>query len=181
MRLAQNLSHARLKTIKQLYMRTFPAAERKPFSIIQKKQTKGSMEILSIENDTGDFLGLAITILYNDIVLLDYFAVDDNRRDGGIGSAALHLLFERYSGKRFLLEIEAPDIPSENGKDRIRRKAFYLRNGMTVMPFRVDLFGVEMEILTNGTQVSFDEYHAIFTHLFTPWMAAKIKRVSQKS
>ena len=49
------------------------------------------------------------------------------------------------------------------------------------MPFRVDLFGVEMEILTYGTQVSFDEYHAIFTHLFTPWMAAKIKRVSQKS
>ena len=35
MRLAQNLSHARLKTIKQLYMRTFPAAERKPFSIIK--------------------------------------------------------------------------------------------------------------------------------------------------
>ena len=51
------------------------------------------MEILSIENDTGDFLGLAITILYNGIVLLDYFAVDDSQRDGGIGSAALHLLF----------------------------------------------------------------------------------------
>ena len=67
------------------------------------------MEILSIENDTGDFLGLAITILYKDIVLLDYFAVDDNQRNNGAGSSALRMLLERYLGKRFLLEIEAPD------------------------------------------------------------------------
>lgn len=181
MRLTQDLSRARLSDIKNLYLRAFPAAERKPFFIIRKKQAEGSMEILSIENDDGDFIGLAITILYNNIVLLDYFAIDDNRRNSGAGSAALHLLFERYSGKRFLLEIEAPDIPSENTHERIRRKAFYLRNGMTVMPFRVNLFGIEMEILTNGLQVSFEEYHSIFTHLFTPWMASKIKEVSPKS
>ena len=181
MRLTQDLSRARLSDIKNLYLRAFPAAERKPFFIIRKKQAEGSMEILSIENDDGDFIGLAITILYNNIVLLDYFAINDNRRNGGAGSAALHLLFERYSGKRFLLEIEAPDIPSENTQERIRRKAFYLRNGMTVMPFRVNLFGIEMEILTNGLQVSFEEYHSIFTHLFTPWMDSKIKEVSPKS
>ena len=75
------------------------------------------------------------TILYKDIVLLDYFAVDDNQRNNGAGSSALRMLLERYLGKRFLLEIEAPDIPSENTPERIRRKAFYLRNGMTVMPF----------------------------------------------
>lgn len=181
MKLTQNLSRTRLSDIKTLYLRAFPPAERKPFYIIRKKQSEGSMEILSIESDAGDFLGLAITILYKDIVLLDYFAVDDSQRNNGTGSSALRLLFERYSGKRFLLEIEAPDIPSENTPERIRRKAFYLRNGMTVMPFRVNLFGIEMEILTNGAQVTFDEYHAIFTNLFSPWIASKIKQVSQKS
>lgn len=181
MKLTQNLSRTRMSDIKNLYLRAFPPAERKPFYIIRKKQSEGSMEILSIESDAGDFLGLAITILYKDIVLLDYFAVDDSQRNNGTGSSALRLLFERYSGKRFLLEIEAPDIPSENTPERIRRKAFYLRNGMTVMPFRVNLFGIEMEILTNGAQVTFDEYHAIFTNLFSPWIASKIKQVSQKS
>lgn len=181
MKLTQNLSRTRLSDIKNLYLRAFPPAERKPFYIIRKKQSEGSMEILSIESDAGDFLGLAITILYKDIVLLDYFAVDDSQRNNGTGSSALRLLFERYSGKHFLLEIEAPDIPSENTPERIRRKAFYLRNGMTVMPFRVNLFGIEMEILTNGAQVTFDEYHAIFTNLFSPWIASKIKQVSQKS
>ena len=181
MKLTQNLSRTRLSDIKTLYLRAFPPAERKPFYIIRKKQSEGSMEILSIESDAGDFLGLAITILYKDIVLLDYFAVDDSQRNNGTGSSALRLLFERYSGQRFLLEIEAPDIPSENTPERIRRKAFYLRNGMTVMPFRVNLFGIEMEILTNGAQGTFDEYHAIFTNLFSPWIASKIKQVSQKS
>lgn len=180
MKLTQNLSRKRLTDIKKLYLRAFPASERKPFFIIRKKQAEGSMEILSIEDDNGNFLGLAITILYNDIVLLDYFAIDDNRRNSGAGSSALHLLFEKYSGKRFLLEIEAPDIPSKNTAERIRRKAFYLRNGMTVMPFRVNLFGIEMEILTNGPEVSFEEYHSIFTHLFTPWMASKIKKEAPK-
>lgn len=181
MKLTQDLSRARLSDIKNLYVRAFPAAERKPFYIIRKKQTEGSVEILSIENDTGDFLGLAITILYNDLVLLDYYAIDEQRRNSGTGSLALHLLLERYAGKRFLLEIEAPDIPSENTPERIRRKAFYLRNGMTVMPFRVNLFGIEMEVLTNGPHVSFDEYHEIYTQIFTPWIASKIKKVSPKS
>ena len=175
MKLTQNLSPARLSDIKNLYVHAFPAAERKPFYMIRKKQAEGSMEILSIENDTGDFLGLAITILYKDIVLLDYFAVDDNQRNNGAGSSALRMLLERYLGKRFLLEIEAPDIPSENTPERIRRKAFYLRNGMAVMPFRVNFFGIVMEILTNGPQVTFDEYHAIFTNLFTPWIESNIK------
>lgn len=181
MKLTQDLSPARLSDIKSLYVRAFPAAERKPFYIMQKKQTEGSMEILSIENDTGNFLGLAITILYNDIVVLDYFAIDDQHRNGGAGSSALHLLLERYAGKRFLLEIEAPDVPSENAQERIRRKAFYLKNDMAVMPFRALLFGIEMEILTNGPQISFDEYHAIFTNVFTPQIASKIQKVSQKS
>ena len=181
MKLTQNLGRTRLSEIKDLYLRACPANERKPFFMIRKKQAEGSMEILSVESDTGDFLGLAITILYNDIVLLDYFAIDDVHRNGGVGSLALRLLFERYTGRRFLLEIEAPDIPSENTADRIRRKAFYLKNGMTVMPFRVILFGIEMEILTNGSQVSFDEYHEIFTQIFTPWIASKIQRASQKS
>ena len=58
MKLTQALSRTRLSDIKNLYLRAFPAAERKPFYMIRKKQAEGSMEILSIENDTGDFLGL---------------------------------------------------------------------------------------------------------------------------
>ena len=50
MKLTQALSRTRLSDIKNLYLRAFPAAERKPFYMIRKKQAEGSMEILSIEN-----------------------------------------------------------------------------------------------------------------------------------
>lgn len=141
MKLTQNLSPARLSDIKNLYVHAFPAAERKPFYMIHKKQAEGSMEILSIENDTGDFLGLAITILYKDIVLLDYFAVDDNQRNNGAGSSALRMLLERYLGKRFLLEIEAPDIPSEkhsraHSKKSILPQKWYGRHAFPCQFFR---------------------------------------------
>lgn len=46
---------ARLKNIQALYLAAFPAAERKSFSMILKKQAEGSVDILSIEEDDGAF------------------------------------------------------------------------------------------------------------------------------
>jgi hypothetical protein len=73
-----------------------------------------------------------------------------------------------------ILEIEDPDVPSDNTSERIRRKGFYLRNHMTLMPFRVNLFGVEMLILTNGKSVTFEEYHEIFSRVFSPDISKNI-------
>lgn len=127
------------------------------------------MEILRLTDDTGAFIGLAISIFYKNLVLLDYLAIAPHKRGGGYGSQALSLLRERYAGKRFLLEIEdTEEQEADNIADRIRRKQFYLRNGLKEMPFRVWLFGVRMQILTDGSTVSFPEYHAIFPAVFSP-------------
>ena len=134
------------------------------------------MEILSIENENGQFLGLAITIQHNDIVLLDYFAIEENMRGMGMGSQALTSLFARYPGKRVMLEIERSDIPCDNQEQRTRRKAFYLRCGMAPMPYLVNLFGVEMEILTKDCRVDYDEYHSIFCHVFSPTLAKNVQK-----
>ena len=133
-----------------------------------KKRKEGFMELMTVEDDNGTFLGIAITILHKDIVLLDYFAVSPTRRGQGVGSEVLKLLTQRYQGKRILLEIEDPEEPCKNQKDRLRRKAFYLRNGLTVQDYKVWLFGIKMLILTNGTTVSYEEYHEIFEAVFSP-------------
>ncbi|MBO5051477.1 MAG: GNAT family N-acetyltransferase, partial [Clostridia bacterium] len=72
--------------VRQLYESAFPPEEKKPFSLILKKSDEGSMEILSIEEDDGSFLGLAIFILYKELALLDYFAISPERRGGGVGT-----------------------------------------------------------------------------------------------
>ena len=124
--------------------------------------------ILCAEDKDGKFLGIVITILHKDIVLLDYLAVSPACRGQGIGSEILRLLDERYGGKRILLEIEDPEEPCDNPKERRSRKAFYLRNGMTVQDYKVWLFGIKMLILTNQRTVTFDEYHEIFDTVFSP-------------
>ncbi len=167
MRLNDNPSKENLRLLKQLYSRTFPISEKKPFGLMLKKRTEGTMELMTVEENDGTFLGFVITILHKDIVLLDYFAVSPAQRGKGIGSEVLQLLHERYPGKRILLEIEDPEYPCKNKEERLRRQAFYLRNGFTVQDYTVWLFGVKMLILTNGTTVSFDEYHEIFEAVFS--------------
>ena len=179
MRLNDTPSKQNLYRIWALYQRAFPKGEKKPFGVMWKKRKEGKMELMAVEDDQGKFLGLAITILHKDIVLLDYFAVSPAHRGKGIGSEVLRLLDQRYEGKRILLEIEDPEEPCRNKEDRLRRKAFYLRNGRTVQPYKVWLFGIKMLVLTNGTAVSFEEYHEIFDEVFSPRIGKCVSLVTE--
>lgn len=131
------------------------------------------MEILSIEDEHGRFLGMAVMILHRDLALLDYFAIVPEYRDGGIGSTALQMLKKRYSGKQFFLEIESPETESPNVEQRKRRKKFYLGNGMKEMPFKVNLFGTDMEILGDACTFGFSEYYEIYQKVFGADIAAR--------
>lgn len=163
--------------IKNLYLISFPKIERKPINLILEKCNDGSMEINIIQNDYGDFLGFAIMIIHNDIVLLDYFVIAPEHRGLNIGSYALKMLFEKYKDKRFILEIENTDIECDNMEERVRRKAFYIRNGMKVMPYKINLIGVEMEVLTHDCVVSYEEYYSIYKNTFSDEICRKIKRI----
>ena len=168
-------SGERLESIRELYCAAFPSEERKPFSLILEKAAERSMEILSIEQD-GEFLGLAIMILHREIALLDYFAVTPERRGEGIGTKTLDALRSRYPDKILLLEIEDPDEPCDNRDERLRRRAFYERNRMEPMPYRVWLYGVKMLVLTDGAvSVPFERYRAIFEEVFSKKSAKNVR------
>ena len=134
MELVKALTKERQDRIYQLYLTAFPKSEQKPFKILIEKQEEGIVDLLSIEEDEH-FLGLAIMVRYLDMVLLDYLAIDDGARNGGYGSLTIQALLERYSGFRMILEIDS--TKEEQAADlsiRIRRKAFYHRNGLTDLP-----------------------------------------------
>lgn len=174
MKLTTCVTETQFQQIETLYLSAFPSVERKPFSLLRQKSQEGQVEILAIESLEGDFLGLAITVLHQDLVLLDYFAIAPIMRGRNIGSKALGLLKERYSGRRLLLEIEDTEEEAENKSERIRRKEFYLRNQMIVMSYLVELFGVKMQILTSDNSVSFEEYHSIYSSVFSREISQKI-------
>ncbi len=162
--------------ILDLYMRAFPEAERKPFSEIERKAAMGEMEILLIREE-GRRAGMAITALQEDLVLLDYFAISDLFRGRGIGSDALQLLMALYSDSQFFLEIEKPDEMAENQQERLRRKAFYLRNGMLETGILIELFGIEMELLATKPGLTYERCEKMYRSLMGPMYQKKVRRI----
>ena len=147
--------------IKRLYKRAFPKEERKPFSVIEDMQKRGKSDIWYFEED-GAFLGMATSIIGKDKVLIDYFAVLEKQRSKGNGERMLRALIDHYSPKGVFLEIEIPYEDSANYLDRQRRKRFYLRTGLVEMGTSAKLFGVDMELLSTGFCMSFDEYRDFY-------------------
>lgn len=145
-----------------LYHKAFPVSEKKPFGMIVKAYKQGKADVWYIESK-GHFAGLAITLNYKDMVLLDYFAISEKMRGKGIGALALKYLQKMYEGKKFFLEIESVYEECSNLEERKRRKRFYIVNGMTPMGVRVNLFGVNMELLGYNCYVDFDRYKRVYT------------------
>lgn len=157
----------------RLYCTAFPASERKPFSIIMKMYRKGRTDIWCIQKG-GQFLGLAITINGEDVILLDYFAIDPAHRGLGLGSGALKELQRRYNGKGLFLEIESVYDDAPNNEERLQRKQFYLRCGMEPLKVMVRLFGVKMELLGYCCRMDYESYHAFYRDNYSPWAAQHI-------
>lgn len=159
--------------MRRLYNRAFPKAERKPFSMLMKIQGEGMHCI----EENGKFCGLVIMMLYDDIALLDYFAVSEDARNHGIGSRVLHEVIEKYKDRRFMLEIESTKIDSPDREMRESRKGFYLRAGLAPEDYEVMLFGVRMEIMTYNCHISYEDYHSMYEHILPEALSKKVKSI----
>lgn len=156
-----------------LYSSAFPAAERKPWSMIRKMYRDGKTDIWCLMQ-AGEFAGLAITINGPDTILLDYFAIEKGQRGQGIGTKALPAIQARYGDKKFFLEIESTLEECPDKAMRSRRKKFYLSCGLQEMHTEVTLFGVKMELLGNGCYLDYDGYKAFYRDNYNTWAADHI-------
>lgn len=160
--------------IYKLYMAAFPASERKPFSLIVKMTRRGVSDAWGLW-EGKHFRGLAITINGPKEILLDYYAISEDARGKGLGSAGLKCLAECYRGRGLFVEIESPYEPGPDRELRQRRKAFYLANGLVPMQVMLRLFGVKMELLGLGCRLDFDGYKNFYLDNYGPWAAGHIE------
>lgn len=153
--------------IYKLYRQAFPRYERKPFAIIRSMYKKGNSDIWYFSKD-GRFAGLVFTVNRNEAVLIDYLAVCPHVRGDGIGSKIIAEMKNFYSPKGIFVEIESVYATCDNITERLRRKEFYLKNGMTPMNVMVVLFGVEMELLGFGCKLNFNDYFSFYHDVYGP-------------
>lgn len=154
----------------RLYLSAFPPSERKPFGIIVKMYRQGKSHIWCIRWG-GEFLGLATTINGNDLILLDYFAVEKSCRGQGIGTKAMLALQEMYRDKGLFVEIESTLESAPDQENREKRKHFYQRSGMEDLHVCANVFGVAMELMGSRCSLDFDGYQAFYRDHYGPWAA----------
>lgn len=166
----------------ELYHAAFPEYERKPFQMVLDGQKEGKMIAYSVFMDE-DYAGLAFLIPGRAVDVLDYLAVEPSMRGQNIGSRILHWLNE-HTCHPFAVEIESTKHPDAVPED-FRRKSFYLSNGLYDCREEIELFGVQMELMSSRNPISFDEYYetmkAYFDDPQEEWISRKIFQVSDRT
>ncbi|STZ27201.1 hypothetical protein [Myroides odoratus] len=104
---------------------------------------------------------------------MDYFAVTQEAGRGkGIGSLFIQKLISLLSAKVIILECEIPEEATDSEEKEIRQKriAFYERNGAILTTEKIQVFGVNFQLLYLPIQPSFTTFNlatesiAIYQH-----------------
>lgn len=109
--------------VARLYESAFPARERLP--VAEMLSWGAGFRLLN----GREFCGLAFASTCNGIAWLLFFAIVEELRERGVGTRALAALEQHYAGHRLIIDVEAPDAQSPNLAERLRRIAFWKRNG----------------------------------------------------
>lgn len=168
----QPASREDYRQIKELYLTAFPDDERAPFFLIRLRAMQGRAEMLTAK-EGAEFIGFAYVVTDRDMVYLFYFAIDSGKRGSGNGSQVLKLLKERYAGKRFFLAREQLDKQAENYEERVRRHQFYLKNGLSDLPNRIQEASVIYDIMGIGGSISAAEYDRLIRR-WSGWLLKKM-------
>ena len=142
---------------KTLYHNAFPRAERVPVKFLMTKDGA----TLNACYDKELFCGFYSTLTFGDITHILFLAVDAPLRGRGYGSTLLELISCHYPQNRIILDIEAEDSTAPNNEQRIKRKAFYVKNGYVESGIEYRWRGVPYKILIkNGTitETEFDDF-----------------------
>jgi len=114
--------------------------------------------------DADELVGFT-AVLRNDrhkIGYIWYLAVSATKRSHGYGSKILSALKRQYADCQLVLDMEqiTPDAP--NYEQRLRRLAFYQRNGFERAKIGISYFGIHLELMCQPTPFRFNDFKEIF-------------------
>lgn len=156
----------------------FPEEERKPLSSILNLMQRNIYLCYGLF-EKQELRAYAYFIVNQDLLMLDYFAVCRQYRNGGYGSRFLSLLKRECSDFRgVILEVESPDYAAdERSFDRCNRRIrFYQRNGVMKTKVTSCTFDVEYDIMylpcreTCSDEQVGKELLAVYQNILSPKM-----------
>lgn len=134
------------KKIKRLYLTAFPPEERPSFFTVMSRAYREDVDFWGVYAD-GRWVGLAYVISMGDLSYLFYLAVSETQRGKGCGSAIMRTLKRMYEGQRLFLALEQLDESADNYEERVRRRQFYLKNGLKPINCRIREGSVTYDVM----------------------------------
>ncbi len=161
---------------KRLYQTAFPRNERAPLARLMKRTADENAVMFGIY-DGAIWVGLLYVLNRDDLSYIFYFAIDDEKRGKGYGTAAMREFQRLYAGRRIFLAAEQRDPSAENYAERCRRADFYLRCGFSEMHMKIREASVVYDVFGVGGNVAPEEYEEMMRrYLGNRWC----KRVAVK-
>ncbi len=161
-------------TVEHIYKtrmkRYFARNELKPLSGIRRTWNRNEYDCYALKEDE-ELLGYAFFVRRGRICLLDYFAIEEEHRDKGLGSVFLKQLADCFLDAECVVsEVEDPD-KAKNEEERVlreRRLQFYLRRGYRRTDVVSNVFGVDYRILEmpTGEEHTAEEICKIYTDIY---------------
>jgi len=146
--------------IKALYQSAFPEEEQIPWDDLLRLINRMPLDFTAYY-DGEDFIGFTIVYQRKTFNWFWYFAVREEVRGQGYGQEILSFLIDRYKDSPNILDMESPDQPCDNMRQRKRRHRFYLRNGFRDTHVYRTYEGITYTIMIMGegtfTQQDYDD------------------------
>lgn len=164
------------KKVSQLYRQAFPKEERLPWWLLRLNTRRKGVDLTAwVEGDR--FCGFTASVTVEKLHFLLFFAVAEEYRGQGYGSAVLSALKNTY--QTVVLNVE-PLLPqAENLDQRRKRFAFYEKNGFFDTGFYVWEIGGKFRVLSTTAELEVPAYKAIFKKFSMGFWNVKILRETE--
>ena len=172
---AVDLNHAPelCKRVRALYRTAFPKEERLPWWLLRLNACRRGIDLTAfLDGDT--FCGFTASVTVDKMHFLLFFAIPEELRGRGYGSAILSQLRQNY--ETVTLNVELLDENAPNYSQRLRRLAFYRKNGFYDTAYHVWEVGGKFRVLGTEPQLDAATYKKIFKKISLGMWNVKLER-----
>ena len=164
------------KQVKRLYLSAFPKEERLPWWLMRLNARRKGIDLTAFF-DGERFCGFTSSVTVDDMHFLLFFAVDDVLRGKGYGSAILDKLRKEFG--QIALNVELLDPTAVNYPERLRRFAFYRKNGFADTGYHVWEVGGKFRVLSTQEQLDMAAYRRIFRKLSFGFWNVRLEKAQE--
>lgn len=157
-----------------LFFEAFPKIQRLPLWIVKYRMRNGKNGF-DVIYEHNNWIGFIYAKEYKNVVFVKFFAISESFRSSGYGSKVMDSMRNNFSDKRIVLNIEELDEKEDNYQQRVKRKAFYERNGFNSTGFIVKEPAERQEMLIHGGTISKEEIEAMYKHFLGHFLFSLLK------